>query len=117
MTRRFWLSWPQPTTDYRPLTDPPRAGIIGWWCSGYDSDNVAILCALVQANTLRSAKAIIRQSWPEAPLKNQVWRIEDDYPTDWLPGDRFPLSGWMQSRFDAYLEAREGRNSVRQEQP
>lgn len=28
---RFWLSWHQPTEDYRPLTDPPVEGVLGWW--------------------------------------------------------------------------------------
>lgn len=95
---RFWLSWPQPTEDFRPLTDPPVEGILGWWCSGYDTDNRPLLCALVSANTLISAKALIRQSWPEAPPKKASWRIEQEHPLDFVPGDRFPLMSWMRKR-------------------
>lgn len=95
---RFWLSWTQPTEDYRPLTDPPDTRVIGWWCSGYDSNQRPRLCALVRAGDLDEAKRAIRISWPEAPTTRQAWRIEDQRPSDWLPGDRFPMSPWMTER-------------------
>lgn len=94
----FWLSWPQRTEDFRPLTDPPDVRVIGWWCSGYDANDTAILCALVTAANIGEAKAAILVSWPEAPSKRQAWRIEEERPSDWLPGDRFPLNGWMKKR-------------------
>lgn len=95
---RFWLSWPQPIEDYRPLTDPPDARVLGWWCSGFDSQDVALLCALVRAANIDEAKAAVRASWPEAPSKRQGWRIEAERAANWLPGDRFPLSDWMLER-------------------
>lgn len=96
---RFWLSWPQPTEDFRPLTDPPADGVLGWWCSGYDHQDRATLCALVEANTMAAAKTVVRRSWPEAPSKRQAWRIEDEYPNGWCElGDRFPLQPWMRRR-------------------
>jgi len=98
MTIRYWLSWPQPTEDFRPLTDPPDAAVIGWWCSGYDSEDRATLCALVESHSLTAAKAAIRRSWPEAPSQKQTWRIEEERERGWLPGDRFPLSRWMAKR-------------------
>jgi hypothetical protein len=99
---RFWLSWPQPTEDFRPLTDPPQpAGILGWWCSGYDADDVALLCALVEASNLKAAKAAVRQSWPEAPSKQQVWRIENEHDATFRPGDRFPVNDWIADRLKA----------------
>jgi hypothetical protein len=88
---RFWLSWPQPTPDFRPLTDPPDSRVIGWWCSGYDCHDTAILCALVCAANLGEAKSAVRVSWPEAPSRGQSWRIEDEHAPDWVPGDRFPM--------------------------
>lgn len=98
---RYWLSWPQPTEDFRPLTDPPDPAVLGWWCSGFDSDDRAILCALVQANTLDAAKGAVRRSWPEAPGKRQAWRIEDEKHPTWMPGDRFPLDAeWMKQRLE-----------------
>lgn len=97
--KRYWLSWPQPTEDFRPLTDPPDARVLGWWCSGYDSNDVALLCALVQGVTLNDAKSGVRASWPEAPNRYQAWRIEEERPSDWLPGDRFPIDKpWMRQR-------------------
>lgn len=98
---RFWLSWPQPTEDYRPITDPPDPRVLGWWCSGSDSHDRALLCALVQASNLNEAKSAIRASWPEAPSRRQQWRIEDERLGDWLPGHRFPLSPWMKQRIEA----------------
>ena len=98
LTARFWLSWHQPTDDFRPLTDPPNAAVLGWWCSGYDADDTPILCALVSAVNTRAAKQKVRLSWPEAPSARREWRIEQEQEPDWLPGDRFPLSDWMQKR-------------------
>ncbi len=109
--RRFWLSWSQPTNDFRPLTDPPEPGVLGWWCSGYDASNYATLCALVEASTIQGAKAIVRRSWPEAPPKAEAWRIEDERLPDWLPGDRFPIDkGWMQERIE---KAQQGQKETR----
>lgn len=99
--RRYWLSWPQPTEDFRPLTDPPDIAVKGWWCSGYDSEDRATLCALVDSYSLSAAKGAVRRSWPEAPSRRVEWRIESEREADWLPGDRFPLSPWMKRRLRA----------------
>lgn len=96
--RRFWLSWPQPTEDFRPLTDPPDARVLGWWCSGYDSQDRATLCALVTGRTMQEAKQAVRVSWPEAPRARGHWRIEEERDSEWTPGDRFPLDPWMEQR-------------------
>lgn len=98
--RRYWLSWVQETEDYRPLHYPPKPeAIIGWWCSGFTSDGGATLCALVRASSVRAAKRAILAEWPEAPSLSAEWRIEDEKPGDWLPGDRFPLDDqWMRDR-------------------
>lgn len=91
-TSRFWLSWIQTTEDYRPLTDPPHRAVLGWWCSGYDAQDNATLCALVQAESLGQAKSAVKSSWPECPDLDVVWRFEDMKGNDWLPGDRFPMT-------------------------
>lgn len=44
----YWISWHQPTEDYRPLTDPPHPQVMGWWCSGYDAYDIALLCACAE---------------------------------------------------------------------
>jgi hypothetical protein len=93
---RYWLSWIQPTKDFRPLTDPPNAAILGWWCSGYDSDDNATLCAGVEAKSERSAKAAVHIDWPEA----KVWRFCEAVPDDFMPSDRFPLKDWALQRWE-----------------
>lgn len=93
-TKRFWLSWWQPTEDHRPLTDPPNAQVLGWWCSGYEDDGTPTLCAYVQADSEELAYFYVSISWPEA--KN--WRFCEERAMDWIPGDRFPLAPWMRER-------------------
>ena len=96
---RFWLSWHQPTPDYRPLAYPPNAAILGWWCSGSiaDENNVAILCALVAAPNEGAAKAAVHVDWPEA----ERWRFCDAVDDAWRPGTRFLLAPWMRQRMKA----------------
>ena len=91
---KYWLSWHQPTEDCRPLTYPPVVNVLGWWCSGYDADEVAQLCALVRAKSKDDAKAVIQTEWPEA----ERWRFISSVADDYMPGDRFPLEAWMQER-------------------
>ena len=87
-----WISWLQPTEDYRPLTYPPNKEILGWWCSGY-TDEAATLCALVQAEDEQAAKAEVIKEWPEA----ERWRFCERRETKDL-GDRFKPTGWMVER-------------------
>lgn len=87
-----WISWHQPTEDYRPITAPPHAAVMGWWCSGGD-DNSHSLCALVVADDEEQARAIVLVDWPEA----ERWRFCDPKPNAQM-GDRFPLSDWMIER-------------------
>lgn len=100
--RRFWISWIQRTPDHRPVTYPPNDAILGWWCSGYDSDDNAVICAAVQADDPGRASAAIFEDWPEAAedMRANGWRFfEHDKGSDWMPGDRFPLADWMKARF------------------
>lgn len=92
-TPLFWISWEQPTEDFRPLGYPPREPILGWWRTG-DTQAGATLCALVMADDEQSAKALILAEWPEA----ERWRFCDRRESADL-SDRFPLSAWMEPRF------------------
>ena len=92
--KRFWLSWIEPSEDYRPLTFPPNAAILGWWCSGYG--DAAILCAAVEAKSEDAAWKAVAKDWPGTKRK----RFCDEKDAEWRPGDRFPLSEWMESRFE-----------------
>jgi hypothetical protein len=98
--QRFWISWACDAQDHRPLTFPPHEAIRGWWCSGYDADGNAVLCAVVdEVNEGAAMKAIFRE-WPEAAEFTRAfdWRFIERRDKDWKPGDRFPPSEWMVSR-------------------
>jgi hypothetical protein len=101
---RFWISWHQPTADHRPLTYPPHPQVLGWWKSGYDSDDVAQLCGWIEAESEDMAKTYIRISWPEA----ERWRFAEQVADDWRPTDRFPLASWMRERLVAPAPAEGG---------
>jgi len=94
----YWISWYQPTEDYRPLTYPPNAGILGCWCTGVRADGASTLCAMVHANSQEQAEAIVQIDWPEA----EEWRFCDE--TDLNLGDRFPVEegSWQDKRFKAH---------------
>lgn len=94
MKTRYWLSFHQPTDDHRPLTDPPHPQVLGWWCSGYDPEDVAVICALVEAESEEDAKTFIGISWPEA----ERWRFCEQLKPDHVLSDRFPLKPWMIER-------------------
>lgn len=94
MTKRYWLSWVQPTDDPRPLTYPPQPPILGWWRTGYDADDNFTLVALVAAESDGEAKSAVREDWPEA----EHWRFCDEVPLDWRPSNRFILDDWMRDR-------------------
>lgn len=94
---RFWISWVQRTEDYRPLTDPPNRAILGWWCSGYDADDNAVLCAAVEARDALQASVLVFADWPEA--MHETWRFHKPVAAEWRPSDRFPLKPWMIERF------------------
>ena len=96
MSKRFWISWYQPTQDYRPLTDPPHPQVLGWWRSGY-REKTPILCALVEAQDESAARTCLEISWPESATAK--WRFADEVPRDWMPSDRFVIDKpWMRER-------------------
>ena len=97
MVKLQWVSWWQPTEDYRPLNFPPNQYILGWWKSGEDMEGNASLCALVIAMTEENAKRIIKVDWPEA----DNWRFCYEKEGTNL-SDRFPVSEWMQERINDY---------------
>jgi hypothetical protein len=94
---RFWVSWYQPTEDYRPLTYPPNNHILGWWCSGH-AEVGSTICAAIEAENEEAAREAVLKDWPEA-FDVEDWRFINEKPNDWKPGDRFSLSDWMIERF------------------
>lgn len=107
-TQRFWVSWVQPTEDIRPSSYPPNDQILGWWCSGYEYGDKAVLCACVfgkgetVGDQMRDATAAIETEWPEATASEENengWQCFEARESDWKPNNRFPFSDWMVSRF------------------
>lgn len=88
---RFWISWYQPTDDYRPVYDPAKESEpLGhaYWCSGQRcSDDAWTMCAMVDAEDESAAEEVIQKYWPEA----KEWRFCEEKPASWTPGDRFPM--------------------------
>lgn len=106
--QKFWISWVQPVGDFRPLGYPPNDQILGWWRSGFDSENNSIICACVVGegetvgDQMRHATTAIEKEWPEATTAQENesgWRFFERREADWKPNDRFPLSDWMVERF------------------
>ena len=100
---RYWISWIQRTEDYRPLTSPPNVAILGWWCSGFDGDDNAVICATVQAIDPSAAALAVFSDWPEAEVEvaKNGWRFFEPREPGWIPSDRFALSEWERERFAA----------------
>ncbi len=104
---RWWISWYQPTQDKRPLTYPPNAAVLGWWCSGQRCDDDALtlcawtLCAVVEATTPLSAKRAINKDWPEA----KEWRFCEPTEDDFVPSDRFVKEPWQCERLGIAFDA------------
>lgn len=82
------------------MTYPPNNAVKGWWLSGYDSEDNAVLCAVVDADSIEAAVASINLDWPESGMTaNSGYRFIEKKPDlKWVPGDRFPLAGWMKDR-------------------
>jgi hypothetical protein len=103
---RYWISWVQPTEDYRPLSDPPKnQAVIGWWVSGYDSQDHACICALVTASSDTDAMSVVATDWPES--KSAAWRFCHERTPPYIPGDRFTFARWMVDRERSDREARQ----------
>ena len=95
---RYWVGWYQPTEDYRPMMYPPNEHILGWWCSGQRfSDDAWMVVAVVEADGEEGVEAAILEDWPEV----EEWNFITEQGSNFVPGDRFPLSDWMVERFGA----------------
>lgn len=96
---RFWVSWVQPTADFRPMHDPPaNKSVLAWWCSGFDSSCNAVLCALVNAKDEYEVSNCLRKDWPE--VVDVQWRFIKKQPAGWVPeSGRFPIRAqWEKER-------------------
>lgn len=96
----YWISWYQPTKDFRPMSYPPNKNILGWWKTGESHLRESILVAMVNAISVNDAKKIIRKDWPEVT----TWQFIDE-KTSLDLSDRFPLTEWMTERFSNFKES------------
>jgi hypothetical protein len=96
----FWLSWEDPSEDYRPLTYPPNKHILGWWCSG-SGDGYSSICAYVEAEDDDGARAAVLKDWPEAFDRDSDWRIFQPCEK-YQPSSRFPPADWMVERLEKW---------------
>lgn len=87
-----WISWFQPTEDYRPVKYPPTAEVLAWWKTG-ESDTHSTLVALVDAESEEKAKEHVLLNWPEVA----EWRFCED-KEDKVFSVRFPVQDWMVAR-------------------
>jgi len=94
--RTYWISWYQPTADYRPNTYPPNNAILGWHCTGQRlSDGANTIVAHVIAPSVAAAKEAVLVDWPEA----REWRFCDLSEPTPPQSDRFPLPEWSVERY------------------
>lgn len=72
--------------DFRPIYKPPALPEGPWWCSGYDSDDRAVIIAYV-----KSLETIEKQ-WPEGEIDffDNVEKVEFS--------SRFPKPEWWNSQ-------------------
>lgn len=94
---RWWMSFIGDAT--RGVLWPPPEGMLGSWCTGWDSDDKPVIVCWTQAPTEEAARAIAAQSFPESA--GREFRFCGVVEHDWRPNDRFPLSDWMEERLDA----------------
>lgn len=89
--KRYWVSWVSQQSDWRGIGWPMPAAVLGAWCSGYDASDCPVVCVLVEAASVKAAKALVAdgQCWPETA--GIAFRFIEEKPADWVPGDRFPL--------------------------
>lgn len=93
----YWFSWVEKSEDHRPINYPPNENILGWWCSGYDCEDNATLCAMVKAKDEDDVLNYIELDWPGS--KDAEIRFCEQTSNLDL-SDRFPKSDWMIERFN-----------------
>ena len=99
---RFWISWEQLTSDFRPLQDPPQPeNICAWWCSG-GLEAPFTLCAIVEAKNEDEAEKFVKTAWQtKGKLEVGTIRFIEEREADWLPSDRFPITKeWEKQRLN-----------------
>jgi hypothetical protein len=104
-TRYKWISWHQPTDDFRPLHFPPRDEVLGWWKSG-NAPNATVgkrgsvvtrLVAMVAADDEKTAREVILHEWPEAEDWMFCCDHEEPFELEYSPYRDSPM--WIRERF------------------
>lgn len=83
-TEKYWrVRFYSDSDDFRPVKFPPTGP---YWCSGYDSNNRAILIAYLRK------KSDLKKYWPEAEIDEWYGKITLDF------SERFPPPKWWSQR-------------------
>lgn len=104
---RAWMSWCENAVDYRPLTYPPRREVLGWWCTGYNADDMPTIVAMIECDDLNDAAEIVYSEWPMADewVEEHGWRFAALEPDTFVPpSDRFVIADWMVDRIGVTRE-------------
>lgn len=95
----YWVSWVCTEDDYRPVSCPPNENVLGWWCTGQDSNDNAILCAMVFSETYDSGVIdSIQKDWPEFAGDFRLFEVHKTLKLS----DRFVVSEWMEPRLHGH---------------
>lgn len=91
---RWWISWYQPPDksgvwDYRSIVWPLPETIIKYWLSGQTETHMTV-CVLAEGSE-KSVRSALKKCWPEFPGGGE--RFFEGKPSNWTPGDRFPMGG------------------------
>lgn len=88
--KRFWCSWEAP--DGIPKNHMKKKWPKGMhaWISGYGMEHTN-WCAIVDAKNAREVKRIIRGCYGSYGASLTMRWEPEEKPTDWKPGDRFPM--------------------------
>lgn len=98
----YWTSWVQQSADHRPVVFPPTKNILGWWCSGYDSNDLAILCAWILAIDETDVLTQVQENWPEVKSLSDFRFLDEKHQYSY--SDRFKpsASSWIYDRLRPY---------------
>jgi len=98
----YRIGWYEFANDPRPITYPPQAPILAWWCSGARcSDWASVMIAYVEAESEEEAKAAIIADWPLINEADKEWNFCEQKDV-YIPSERFSEKDWMKPRLEKW---------------
>lgn len=86
----WWFSWVG--VSGQSVVWPMPAGWLGFWCTGYTSDDRATMCGWAEAEDEEALAAMVLQCWPEwdGCFRGEPRSVDQA----WEPGSRFQVPTW-----------------------